>query len=42
MADNYLESRRDDYEKRKAEWLKRGKHFQKIKRKTQETDNSDK
>ncbi len=26
MADNYLEYARDDYERRKAEWLKKKKH----------------
>ena len=27
MADGYLESRYADYEKRKAEWLKKRKHL---------------
>lgn len=26
MADNYLEYARDDYERRKAEWLKKKKY----------------
>lgn len=33
MADNYLEYARDDYERRKAEWLKKKKHHtSKVKR----------
>jgi len=27
MADGYLEQKRRDYEKRKAEWLKKKKHI---------------
>jgi hypothetical protein len=27
MADGYLESRYEDYEKRKAQWLKKKKHI---------------
>ena len=27
MADNYLEKRREDYEARKAEWLRRKRHI---------------
>ena len=26
MADNYLEKRREEYEKRKAEWLKKKRY----------------
>ncbi len=26
MADNYLEYRREDYERKKAEWLKKKRH----------------
>ncbi len=29
MADNYLEKHREDYEKRKAEWLRKQKHLSK-------------
>ncbi len=31
MADNFLERRREDYEKRKQEWLRKKKHLPKIK-----------
>ena len=31
MADNYLERRQLEYEKRKAEWLRKKKHLPKIK-----------
>lgn len=31
MADGYLESRQEDYERKKAEWLKKKKHPQKVK-----------
>jgi hypothetical protein len=27
MADNYLERHREEYEQRKANWLKRKRHF---------------
>lgn len=27
MADNYLEKRREEYEARKAEWLRRKRHI---------------
>ena len=27
MADNYLENKYEEYEKRKAEWLKKKKHY---------------
>ena len=30
MADNFLERHREDYEKRKAAWLRRKKHHPKI------------
>ena len=33
MADNYLERHREEYEKRKAEWLRKKKHLSTIKRK---------
>ncbi len=29
MADNFLERHREDYERRKTEWLKNGRHFKK-------------
>lgn len=29
MADNYLEKHREDYEKRKQEWLRKKKHLSK-------------
>lgn len=31
MPDNFLERHREDYEKRKAAWLRRKKHLPKIK-----------
>lgn len=31
MADNFLERRREDYERRKLEWLRKGKHLPKHK-----------
>lgn len=31
MADNYLERHQLEYEKRKAEWLRKKKHLPKIK-----------
>lgn len=31
MADNYLEYARENYEKRKAEWLRKKKHTPKAK-----------
>lgn len=31
MADNFLESHREEYERRKAEWLRKKKHFPKAK-----------
>ena len=34
MADNFLERHREDYEKRKAAWLRRKKHLPKIKQPT--------
>ncbi len=34
MADNYLERRREEYEARKAEWLKKKKH-QVVRKKSQ-------
>ena len=33
MADNFLESRREEYERRKAAWLRKKKHFPKLKTK---------
>lgn len=30
MADNYLERHREDYEQRKAAWLRRKKHLPKL------------
>ncbi|MCI5917175.1 MAG: dehydrogenase [Bacteroidales bacterium] len=33
MADNYLERHREEYEKRKAEWLRKKKHLSIVKRK---------
>ncbi|WP_025003393.1 hypothetical protein [Prevotella dentasini] len=30
MADNFLERHREDYEARKAEWLRKKKHLGKI------------
>lgn len=30
MADNYLERHREDYEQRKAVWLRKRKHLQKL------------
>lgn len=35
MADNFLERHRDEYEKRKAAWLKKKKLFLKTKTKAQ-------
>ncbi len=32
QADNFLERHREDYEKRKAAWLRRKKHLPKIKK----------
>ena len=32
MADNFLERHREDYEQRKAAWLRRKKHLPKIKK----------
>lgn len=32
MADNYLESHREEYEKRKEAWLRKKKHLPKINR----------
>jgi hypothetical protein len=32
MADNYLEKHQLEYEKRKAEWLRKKKHLPKIKK----------
>lgn len=29
MADNYLERKREDYERRKAEWIKHGRRNRK-------------
>ena len=34
MADNFLERHREDYEQRKAAWLRRKKHLPKIKKPT--------
>ncbi|MGI6232443.1 MAG: dehydrogenase [Prevotella sp.] len=31
MADNYLERHREDYEERKAQWLRKKKHLPKKK-----------
>lgn len=31
MADNYLERHREDYEARKVAWLRKKKHFPKLK-----------
>ena len=31
MADNFLERHREDYEQRKAAWLRRKKHLPKLK-----------
>ena len=31
MADNFLENHREDYERRKAEWMRRKKHFPRLK-----------
>ncbi len=31
MADNFLERHREEYEIRKAEWLRKKKHFPKLK-----------
>jgi hypothetical protein len=33
MADNFLERQRQDYEERKAAWLRNKKHMPKLKRK---------
>ncbi len=33
MADNYLESHREEYEARKAAWLRKKKHFPRLKAK---------
>ena len=35
MADNYLEYARENYEKRKAEWLRKKKHMPKTKSSSQ-------
>lgn len=32
MADNYLERRQEDYERRKARWILRKKHVAKVQR----------
>ena len=32
MADNFLETHREEYERRKAEWLRRKRHFPKVKK----------
>lgn len=37
MADNFLERHREKYELRKAEWLRKKKHFPKLKTKPQLT-----
>ncbi|WP_027452313.1 hypothetical protein [Segatella albensis] len=31
MADNFLETHREEYEKRKANWLRKKKHLPKLK-----------
>lgn len=38
MADNYLERRREQYEARKAEWLKKKRHMPLRAKKTAEGD----
>ena len=32
MADNFLEYHREDYEKKKAEWLRKKRHLPKVSR----------
>ncbi|MBR5928809.1 MAG: dehydrogenase [Prevotella sp.] len=38
MADNYLERHQEDYEVRKAEWLRKQKHLPKLKKKLERPD----
>ncbi len=38
MADNFLESHREDYEKRKAAWLRKKKHLPKVKKAIEKPD----
>lgn len=39
MADNFLEKRRQDYEERKAAWLRNNKRMPKVKRQIERPDN---
>lgn len=38
MADNYLERRQEDYERRKARWILRKKHIVKVQRSVDKPD----
>ena len=38
MADNFLERHQEDYEVRKAEWLRKRKHLPKLKKKLERPD----
>lgn len=38
MADNFLERHREEYEKRKAEWLRRKKHLPKGRKMSEKPD----
>jgi len=38
MADNYLERHREDYEARKADWLRRKKHLPPLTKKLERPD----
>lgn len=38
MADNYLERRLEDYERRKARWILRKKHIVKVQRSVDKPD----
>ena len=39
MADGYLEKRYEEYEKRKAEWLRKQKHLPKVNKRLERPEN---
>lgn len=39
MADGYLEKRHEEYEKRKAEWLRKQKHLPKVNKRLERPEN---
>jgi hypothetical protein len=38
MADNYLERHREEYEQRKADWIRRKRHLPKVSKVPQKPD----